>query len=1226
MNLGFWYDARRVRGRFGSLFGVVLVLGLVAGAVGDVPKKDLPAGGRGLGTSTVALQTTVAVNRVIMALTDRGGVGAIPGSVAGGGFWRATTDQYIFASGVNVGATVAEPGGGLDTLIMLGGPFTQLRPGGVVPFQTRSGATLPGGDLGVFWRATDPEDFANFPLPCTVDEFRIGLFPTLAPFRGLPFPGFADETVCWAVNDVDGAPCSSCGGARLGGEIQLTAFAFSVPAVQDYFFVIFRVINRSEFVTPTTTPGNSAFGPYDFMDTVVAIAIDPDLGDATDDQIGFLPAPINTMVWWDSDFSEPDFQFQPPGFGGVSYLKTPEDPDTGEEVGLQSFTVFTNSTTRPDPSSRQEWYQGMTGDPNFVVFDVPADDVRGMASSGQFPLPAGEFVEIYAAYFFAEAFGALPGELLTQNAIVNGEPIAVFNNFVAAQAGVQAVFDAGFLVPTAPPSPNVELIPGDHQVTVVWDASTIASVNTFAKVARDPFLRDDAGNPDPNAPGLGIFLTADQIVFDPASDVPGTTAAFVTAAEAGVTGQEVTNPFFDPDFVIQDFEGFRVYRSFTGNTDDAVLIAQFDLNNDIVEGDFCVSGQAVTDPDTGELVEAVCTGSEFLAIGMNTGLLFGVTDRGGTFPNPADGPGLINGIPVYYAVTSFGVNCGVLTVSGIDESFIPELDPPAACLTLESGKNLMPATPRSNASSFVDAGVGGAQLISNTTGTVLVEPGAGADLPLDADGNLTGPIPPAQAWSATLQVLQPTEIPEDFEVRIVIDSIPVAFEWFGTVDVDFTGGPGFDQTPAGDPRGRQIFFHVEDGTGTRLNTPSGPAEGSFFTGFIPFGPGGSITVTSPQVSILSPTNPSAGAVAIVQWSTSVGERISHTVRAGLALLEDAIGSGTPPSSVANHDWEVGLYGAVNYGDFRLTWGRAADGSLTLTEVFDLSHDVPVEFNPDVGFEGWGFAAPVTLGPEEQELADLVEGGGDLLPTTPDGRYPFPTPIFEAFGGQNTSFTLVQQAGPDWANLPVNPDIFDLLAPHASSWTGKFPQRGSLTRNSAVYNCPASGGSFGCDGAGAGKQMTRLWLKTSWLQVAFDQLPADGEQWFVRLANSAANAPRMPPPNTAIRFNVSGGTNVLANADLQEIKVVPNPFIAANEITRGRGRQRVLFTNLPPQATIRIYTISGNLVRILEHGNGSGTTEWDVRTRFDLLVASGNYYYHVTTPDGRTHLGRFAVIN
>lgn len=142
----------------------------------------------------------------------------------------------------------------------------------------------------------------------------------------------------------------------------------------------------------------------------------------------------------------------------------------------------------------------------------------------------------------------------------------------------------------------------------------------------------------------------------------------------------------------------------------------------------------------------------------------------------------------------------------------------------------------------------------------------------------------------------------------------------------------------------------------------------------------------------------------------------------------------------------------------------------------------------------------------------------------------------------------------------------------------------------------------------------------------NQLPAEGEQWFVTKANGTADAPRMPPPHTAIRFNVAGGTNVLANADLQQIRVVPNPFIAANEITRGRGLQRILFTNLPPRATIRIYTVSGNLVRILEHADGSGTAEWDVRTRFDLLVASGIYYWHVTTPDGRTQLGRFAVVN
>lgn len=97
-----------------------------------------------------------------------------------------------------------------------------------------------------------------------------------------------------------------------------------------------------------------------------------------------------------------------------------------------------------------------------------------------------------------------------------------------------------------------------------------------------------------------------------------------------------------------------------------------------------------------------------------------------------------------------------------------------------------------------------------------------------------------------------------------------------------------------------------------------------------------------------------------------------------------------------------------------------------------------------------------------------------------------------------------------------------------------------------------------------------------------------------------------------------------DGDLSRIRVVPNPYIAGES---SGGAERILFTNLPPRATIRIYTISGNLIRTLDHvGDGDGSEEWNLRTRYGLLVASGNYYFHVTTPDGRTHLGRFAVIN
>jgi len=1215
MNLGFRYDARGVRGWAAALFGIVLVFGLVAGAAGDLP-KDRPArsGARGLGPSTVALGFTMDVNRVIMSLTDKAEIGAAFSSVSGGGAWRAVTDQYVFSSGVNIGATVVE-GAGLDTLVMIGGPFSELRPGRLAEFETRSGSILPGSDLAVFWLSTDPQDYANFPLVCTVDQVRIATFPSLQPFEGEPFPGFADLTACFAANDVDGATCSDCGGTRLGAETNQTYFAFSIPAVQDFFFVAMRIFNRSEFVTPTNTPGNPVFGPYDFLDTVVAIAIDPDVGNAGDDQIGFVGS---AMVYWDADFSEPAFQFEPPGFGGLAYLKTPEDPETGEEVGLQNFTVFTNGGARPDPGGRQEWYEGMTGDPDFVVFDVSPQDVRGMASSGPFPLPAGGFVEIYAAFFFAEPFGQVPATLTTDVAVVNGEPIPLFNNFISTQAAVQGLFDAGFLVPTAPPSPQKELIPGDHQVTVVWELDPTTAVNPFAKVALDPFLRTAAGDADPDAAGLGTFVGADQIIFVPALDAGGTTG-FVTAAEGGLAGVEVTNPLFNADFVIQDFQGFRVYRSFTGNQDDAELIAQFDLADGIIEGEFCVEGTAVGDPDDPFVV---CTESEVFSIGTDTGLSLAVVDRGGSFPNPASGPGLINGIPVYYAVTSFGVNCGVMSVVGLEPEQLPDLDIPAGCLTLESGIQLTPATPRSNASAFVDASVGAAVLLDGDGNEVPRDSGP---IPVDADGNLTGPIPPARDWDLNVNIVQPLEIPENFEVLVHIDdfsgsaSHTVEFQVFchsfdnlGTC----TGfGAPFAEVPAGPSNlGEKLILTLTDGAGNVLQTPTGPAAG-LATGFGPGNFNANTPISTPEIQILSPLNPENGVALTIQYSTNGGRRDGNCATFGTCPLVNEM-----PASVAQWGFARGNYLQTRVATIELTWSNQA-GELSFSSVRDVSNNVDVTFADHLTHVAWGFHSPTRLRALEDALA--TEAG---TPRTDDGRVLFPDPLCTAavsfFNCQwhHTAGPFTQGA-PIWTDLPVDPAIFDKLAA-GPDWPSdpSFFQPGALQQTAALVTID-------------GNRATRFWIAGHTLAVVFNQLPADGETWTLHFPRGTAgtaavdpNTVRGPVAGMAVRVPISGGTNELADADLQLIRVVPNPFIAANEITRGRGRQRILFTNLPPQATIRIYTISGNLVRILEHTSGSGTTEWDVRTRFDLLVASGNYYYHVTTPDGRTHLGRFAVIN
>jgi len=71
-----------------------------------------------------------------------------------------------------------------------------------------------------------------------------------------------------------------------------------------------------------------------------------------------------------------------------------------------------------------------------------------------------------------------------------------------------------------------------------------------------------------------------------------------------------------------------------------------------------------------------------------------------------------------------------------------------------------------------------------------------------------------------------------------------------------------------------------------------------------------------------------------------------------------------------------------------------------------------------------------------------------------------------------------------------------------------------------------------------------------------------------------------------------------------------------------------FINLPAQAIIRIYSASGILVNIITHNDpsGGGALVWNLRNRNNQFVASGVYFYHVETPDGRTKIGRFTVVN
>ncbi len=118
----------------------------------------------------------------------------------------------------------------------------------------------------------------------------------------------------------------------------------------------------------------------------------------------------------------------------------------------------------------------------------------------------------------------------------------------------------------------------------------------------------------------------------------------------------------------------------------------------------------------------------------------------------------------------------------------------------------------------------------------------------------------------------------------------------------------------------------------------------------------------------------------------------------------------------------------------------------------------------------------------------------------------------------------------------------------------------------------------------------------------------------------------------------------AKTKMADIRVVPNPYVATNMMEPSvvnkylNQSRRLLFTNLPAQSTIKIFTISGMLVRELhapEDGltsyNGlgdsnTGDLHWDMISWEGLEIAAGMYFYHVKDDmTGEEKTGKFAVI-
>ncbi len=143
-----------------------------------------------------------------------------------------------------------------------------------------------------------------------------------------------------------------------------------------------------------------------------------------------------------------------------------------------------------------------------------------------------------------------------------------------------------------------------------------------------------------------------------------------------------------------------------------------------------------------------------------------------------------------------------------------------------------------------------------------------------------------------------------------------------------------------------------------------------------------------------------------------------------------------------------------------------------------------------------------------------------------------------------------------------------------------------------------------------------------------RFPQGGDEFIIRTTKPFGNGDYFEFHTKAAAVD-----NALAENELANIKVVPNPYISGASweprlvFGAGRGERKIDFIHLPQTCTIRIFTLAGKLVKLIDHQSSTtnGATSWNLISDDGMDIAYGVYIYHVDAPGIGKHIGKFAIV-
>jgi len=999
----------------------------------------------------------------------------------------------------------------------------------------------------------------------------------------------------------------------------------------------------------------------------------------------FAPQPGNTF---DPGIHAPPF-LAAPGFVGTKYLRSPILP-TGEESGTVLAGLTTNRGAFPDPNNAQQLYryisgnlnpaagdpQCNTGDPNVThlcfINTVPSD-TRTFQSSGPLTLPAGGQATIVVAYIFAPPVATgkcpsapcpvtmTPNPLLIANATVDNPGVdaidsamgyrgytgevsqdstrTVPNSLLDKAKVAQNIFNSKFLLPFAPVSPTFYLVPGNNEVTVLWQPSSSEKQgDAYFAIANDPLsgARYDPAYREFDVEGYRIYRgrvdTPSQLelvaqfdydtteMFDFQGTInPNETCGPELGIVAGCAGPFPTTPPAPPA---------RFTDSLGVNLVGPIVQVRPGNRVALTNGTVRVNnGPNAVDT----LVTGGNTGFPELA---NTGVPFAYTDNGsGLVSAPR------NNVRYFYAVTAFDVNS---FVSG-----------PASLESQRAARAVVPTHQASNVQT--------AALTSTLTGDddQPLDP-AGTTFTIDPEtGRFNGPPPPTgvaqleAAFAPLIPTLLPTlsltatidsVLPRSVECGALANFRGFCTEFFVTFDRSgkiqqfrtLTAWPFWvnaatgETSQTGNAQLGALPVSPDPASAARYGIPSGAASFNAAVQVTTFENIRSSAQENQQARRLL-TNVSPGGS---RWFSGANETVNdpaYSIRVGHVDGVDSIW--TPLSHTDQDPVTLGVQEPANedacmqlpphflaplgrQADIELTWG---DGG-TVASVRDITHHLDVPFH-GVPQAGWGFVSD-NNGNGKIDWVDFIHTPGvEQAVHTFDGN----------------AFCAGLETIPAVPGTP--------LAQAATVTPVSFTA--DVGGTEAAGNFATSGNGFG------------LYINGQQFLFALTggALPAAGTKWTLRMywgvvtASAGAEttdpsgyvytaAPGSPAlPGLKINFSVTAATNIASSTKegLGAVHTVPDPYYVTNSFETTTTDKIIRFVNLPARAVIRIYSSSGVLVRVLEHNSEQrGTSDedvsvlggeetWDVRNRNNQVVASGVYFYHIESGDARK-VGRFTVVN